>query len=112
MSSYYGECQSIVDDVHGAGLLVRVERLIDRASKNPPMLDHEIGNCIGNERRSPGLPVVAPMHMCVLPPPRIIAAAQVADLLPVRRRGLGRATQDVVRARLSTAPSDTTRLPV
>ncbi len=85
----------IVGDVRGAGLMACVECVVDKDSKDPLMLDHEIGNRIDRHCQKLGLLVRPLINMCVMSPPLIITEAQIDQLASLLRAGIERATRDV-----------------
>lgn len=87
----------IVGDVRGEGLMGCVECVISRDSKDPLLLDHEIGGRIDRHCQALGLIVRPLINMCVISPPLIITRDQVDDLVAALREGILRAMADVER---------------
>ena len=92
----------IVGDVRGVGLMACVECVISQGSKDPLLLDYEIGNRIDKYCQELGLIVRPSINMCVLSPPLIITKPQIDELVTILRTGIERAMEDVREAGLWT----------
>ncbi len=86
---------AIVGDVRGLGLVACVECVISRESKDPLVLDHEIGVRIDRHCQALGLLVRPLINMCVMSPPLIITKAQIDELVTALRTGIERAMEEV-----------------
>jgi adenosylmethionine-8-amino-7-oxononanoate aminotransferase len=86
---------SIVGDVRGAGLMGCVECVISKGSRDPLILDYEIGNRIDAHCQSLGLIVRPMINMCVMSPPLTITKAQIDDMVGILRQGIERAMAEV-----------------
>jgi adenosylmethionine-8-amino-7-oxononanoate aminotransferase len=85
----------IVGETRGLGLLGGVECVIGRESKDPLVLDHEIGVRIDRHCQALGLLVRPLINMCVMSPPLIITKAQIDELVSALRTGIERAMEEV-----------------
>ena len=92
----------IVGDVRGVGLMACVECVISQGSKDPLLLDYEIGNRIDKHCQELGLIVRPSINMCVLSPPLIITKPQIDEMVNILRTGIERAMEDVRAAGLWT----------
>ena len=86
---------AIVGDVRGLGLVACVECVISRESKDPLVLDHEIGQRIDRHCQALGLLVRPLINMCIMSPPLIITKAQIDELVTALRTGIERAMEEV-----------------
>ena len=86
---------AIVGDVRGLGLVACVECVISRESKDPLVLDHEIGARIDRHCQALGLLVRPLINMCVMSPPLIITKAQIDELVTALGTGIERAMEEV-----------------
>lgn len=87
----------IVGDVRGLGLMACVECVIGRDSKEPLLLDYEIGSRIDRHCQALGLIVRPLINMCVMSPPLPITRDQIDDLVRILRAGIERAMDEVRR---------------
>ena len=71
----------IVGDVRGKGLMAGIECVINKASKDPLILDKAIGARIDEESLKLGLIIRPIYHICVLSPALIIQKKQIDDLV-------------------------------
>ncbi len=94
----------IVGDVRGAGLMGCVECVISKDSRDPLILDYEIGNRIDAHCQSLGLIVRPMINMCVMSPPLIITKAQIDDMVGILRQGIERAMEEVEREGVRSEP--------
>ena len=85
----------IVGDVRGMGLMACVECVISQDSKNPLMLDYEVGNRIDKHCQELGLIVRPSINMCVMSPPLPITKAQIDEMTDILRRGIELASKDL-----------------
>ena len=85
----------VVGEVRGMGLMGCVECVIGRDSKDPLVLDYEIGARIDRHCQALGLVVRPLINMCVMSPPLIITRAQIDDLVAILRTGIERAMEEV-----------------
>jgi adenosylmethionine-8-amino-7-oxononanoate aminotransferase len=85
----------IVGEVRGLGLMACVECVISQETKDPLVLDHEIGARIDRHCQALGLVVRPLINMCIMSPPLIITRAQIDDLVSALRTGIERAMEDV-----------------
>ena len=92
----------IVGEVRGLGLMACVECVISQGSKDPLLLDYEIGNRIDEHCQELGLIVRPAINMCVLSPPIIITKPQIDEMVDILRTGIERAMEDVRKAGLWT----------
>ncbi len=72
-----------------------VECVISRDSKDPLVLDYEIGRRIDVHCQELGLLVRPLINMCVISPPLTISREQIDFLVDTLRQGIERAMQDV-----------------
>ena len=70
----------IVGDVRGKGLMAGIECVISKKSKDPLVLDKNIGSRIDQESLKLGLIIRPIYHICVLSPALIITKNQIDDL--------------------------------
>ncbi len=87
----------IVGEARGLGLLGCIECVISQDSKDPLMLDYEIGQRIDRHCQALGLLVRPLINMCVMSPPLIITKAQIDDLVEALGTGIARASEDLRR---------------
>jgi len=87
----------IVGDVRGLGLMACVECVISRESRDPLLLDKEIGARIDHHCQQLGLIVRPLINMCVMSPPLIITKPQIDELVGILRQGITRAMAEVRR---------------
>ncbi len=85
----------VVGEVRGMGLMGCVECVIGRDSKDPLVLDYEIGARIDRHCQALGLIVRPLINMCVMSPPLIITRSQIDDLVAILRTGIERAMEEV-----------------
>ncbi len=85
----------IVGDVRGVGLLGCVECVISKDSRDPLMLDYEIGNRIDTHSQKRGLLLRPLINMCVFSPPLIITRAQVDEMVDTIRDSIEATMEDV-----------------
>ena len=85
----------IVGEVRGMGMMACVECVISQGSKDPLLLDYEIGNRIDAHCQELGLIVRPSINMCVMSPPLIITKEQIDDMVHMLRAGIERAMEDV-----------------
>ena len=85
----------IVGEVRGLGLMACVECVISQETKDPLVLDHDIGARIDRHCQALGLIVRPLINMCVMSPPLIITRAQIDDLAAALRTGIERAMEEV-----------------
>jgi adenosylmethionine-8-amino-7-oxononanoate aminotransferase len=78
----------VVGDVRGSHLMVCVECVIDKATKEPMPYEWEIGERIGRNTMRHGL-ISRPMgHLVVLSPPLTISRAQIDTAVAAMRAGI------------------------
>ena len=85
----------IVGDVRGLGLMGCVECVISQESKDPLLLDKEVGNRIDRHCQDLGLIVRPLINMCVMSPPLIITEAQIDDMVGILREGIVRTMDEL-----------------
>ncbi len=95
----------IVGDVRGAGLMGCVECVISKDSRDPLILDYEIGNRIDAHCQSLGLIVRPMINMCVMSPPLTITKTQIDDMVGILRQGIERAMAEVEREGVWSVPT-------
>jgi len=87
----------IVGEVRGMGLMVCIECVSDRRSREPLALDQEVGRRIDAHCQELGL-MVRPMgHLCVMSPPLVIERGQIDDMVGILRQGIERTQADLRR---------------
>ncbi|MED5392738.1 MAG: aminotransferase class III-fold pyridoxal phosphate-dependent enzyme, partial [Pseudomonadota bacterium] len=85
----------IVGNVRGLGLMGCIECVVDHESRQPLMLDYEVGNRIDVHCQKLGLLVRPLINMCVMSPPIIIDHEQIDELIRVLRLGIERTIDDL-----------------
>ena len=85
----------IVGNVRGLGLMGCIECVVDHESREPLMLDYEVGNRIDVHCQKLGLLVRPLINMCVMSPPIIIDHEQIDELIRVLRLGIERTIDDL-----------------
>jgi adenosylmethionine-8-amino-7-oxononanoate aminotransferase len=95
----------IVGDVRGIGLMGCVDCVISKGSRDPLILDYEIGNRIDAHCQSLGLIVRPMINMCVMSPPLTITKAQIDDMVGILRQGIERAMVEVEREGVWSEPA-------
>jgi adenosylmethionine-8-amino-7-oxononanoate aminotransferase len=91
------EQMPIVGEVRGMGLMACVDCVVSRESKDPLLLDYEVGSRIDRHCQELGLIVRPLINMCVMSPPLVITKRQIDDLVAILREGLERTTEDLRR---------------
>jgi adenosylmethionine-8-amino-7-oxononanoate aminotransferase len=87
----------LVGEVRGEGLMACVECVVDRETKEPMMLDYEIGKRIDAHCQENGLLVRPLINMCVMSPPLIITRPQIDEMIGILRRGVEQTMEDLHR---------------
>lgn len=87
----------LVGEVRGEGLMACVECVADRETKEPVMLDYEIGKRIDAHCQENGLLVRPLINMCVMSPPLIVSRPQIDELVDILRCGIESALDDLRR---------------
>lgn len=87
----------LVGEVRGEGLMACVECVADRETKEPVMLDYEIGKRIDAHCQADGLLVRPLINMCVMSPPLIVSRPQIDELVDILRCGIDSALDDLHR---------------
>lgn len=87
----------IVGDVRGVGLMACVECVMSHDSKDPLMLDIEVGGRIDRRCQELGLLVRPLINMCVLSPALTITREQIDDLVSIFRRGIELTMDDLIK---------------
>ncbi len=87
----------MVGEVRGEGLMACVECVSDRDSKEPMMLDYEIGKRIDAHCQENGLLVRPLINMCVMSPPLIINRPQIDEMVDILRAGIEQSQEDLQR---------------
>ena len=85
----------LVGEVRGEGLMVCIECVADRESKNPLELDTTVGERIDKHCQSLGLLLRPLIQMCVLSPPLVITELQIDDMVGILREGITRTMTDL-----------------
>ena len=85
----------LVGEVRGKGLMVCIECVGDKKSKNPIRLDTEVGARIDRHCQELGLLVRPLIHMCVMSPPLIINREQIDEMTAILRLGIERTMSDL-----------------
>jgi len=85
----------LVGEVRGAGLMGCVECVADRESKDPLLIDKDVGKRIDAHCHELGLLVRPLINMCVMSPPLVITRSQVDDLVAILREGISRTMDDL-----------------
>jgi adenosylmethionine-8-amino-7-oxononanoate aminotransferase len=85
----------LVGEVRGAGLMGCVECVADRESKDPLLIDRDVGKRIDAHCHELGLLVRPLINMCVMSPPLVITKEQVDDLVAILREGISRTMDDL-----------------
>ena len=85
----------IVGNIRGLGLMGCVECVVDHESRQPLILDYEVGNRIDAHCQKLGLLVRPLINMCVMSPPIIIDHEQIDELIRVLRSGIERTIDDL-----------------
>jgi adenosylmethionine-8-amino-7-oxononanoate aminotransferase len=78
----------IVGEVRGIGLMAAVECVADRESRDPLLLDKEVGRRIDAHCQALGLIVRPLINICVMSPPLVIEAEQIDEMVRLLRRGI------------------------
>jgi adenosylmethionine-8-amino-7-oxononanoate aminotransferase len=78
----------IVGEVRGLGLMAAVECVADRDSRDPLLLDKEVGRRIDGHCQALGLIVRPLINICVMSPPLIIQPEQIDEMVSLLRRGI------------------------
>lgn len=86
---------ALVGEVRGEGLMVCIECVADRESKNPLELDTTVGERIDKHCQSLGLLLRPLIQMCVLSPPLVITEEQIDDMVGILREGITRTMADL-----------------
>ncbi|MCB1462542.1 MAG: aminotransferase [Nitratireductor sp.] len=86
---------ALVGEVRGAGLMACIELVADRESRNPLVLDNEVGARIDRHCQELGLLVRPLINMCVMSPPLIISREQIDDLVSILHEGISRTMDDL-----------------
>ncbi len=71
----------LVGEVRGAGLMACVECVADRESKDPLLIDKDVGKRIDAHCHELGLLVRPLINMCVMSPPLVISREQIDDMV-------------------------------
>lgn len=87
----------IVGEVRGKGLMACVECVADPESRNPLLLDTEVGRRIDQHCQELGLMVRPLIHMCVMSPPLTISREQIDEMVSILREGISRTMDDLRR---------------
>ena len=77
----------LVGEVRGAGLMACVECVADRESKDPLLIDKDVGKRIDAHCHELGLLVRPLINMCVMCPPLVITREQIDDMVGDLARG-------------------------
>jgi adenosylmethionine-8-amino-7-oxononanoate aminotransferase len=85
----------LVGEVRGKGLMACIECVADRESRNPLMLDTEVGQRIDVHCHELGLLVRPIINMCVMSPPLIINREQIDEMVSILREGISRTMDDL-----------------
>lgn len=85
----------LVGEVRGAGLMGCVECVADRDSRDPLLIDKDVGNRIDAHCHELGLLVRPLINMCVMSPPLIITREQIDDMVGILREGISRTMDDL-----------------
>jgi adenosylmethionine-8-amino-7-oxononanoate aminotransferase len=86
---------AIVGEVRGRGLVACIDCVADKQSRNPLMLDYEVGNRIDRHCQALGLIVRPMINMCVMSPPLVIAEYQIDRMVEILREGIERTQRDL-----------------
>ena len=87
----------VVGDVRGMGLMLCVEYVKDRKTKEPMPAEWDFGNRIIKQAMPRGL-LVRPMgHLVVLSPPLTITAAQIDEAAAILRQATNAVMDDLVK---------------
>ena len=78
----------LVGEVRGMGLMLCIECVADKKSKNPIRLDTEVGARIDHHCQELGLLLRPLIHMCVMSPPLIINRGQIDTMADILRKGI------------------------
>jgi adenosylmethionine-8-amino-7-oxononanoate aminotransferase len=95
----------IVGDVRGKGLMSCVECVISKDSRDPLVMDYEIGNRIDAHCQQLGLLVRPIINACVMSPPLTITREQIDELMGILRQGIEQSMEDVAREGLWKKPA-------
>ena len=87
----------IVGEVRGMGLMACIDCVVSQDSKDPLLLDYEVGARIDRHCQELGLIVRPLINMCVMSPPLVITRRQIDDLVAILREGLERTAEDLRR---------------
>ena len=87
----------LVGEVRGMGLMVCIECVADKKSKNPLRLDTEVGSRIDRHCQELGLLLRPLIHMCVMSPPLIINSQQIADMTQILHKAIALTSDDLRR---------------
>ena len=87
----------LVGEVRGAGLMACVECVADRESKDPLLIDKDVGKRIDAHCHELGLLVRPLINMCVMSPPLVISREQIDDMVAILREGISRTMEDLRR---------------
>jgi adenosylmethionine-8-amino-7-oxononanoate aminotransferase len=90
----------LVGEVRGMGLMACVDCVADRESRNPLVLDKEVGRRIDRHCQELGLLVRPLINMCVMSPPLIITRDQIDEMVTILREGISRTMDDLRREKL------------
>jgi adenosylmethionine-8-amino-7-oxononanoate aminotransferase len=85
----------LVGEVRGMGLMLCIECVADKKSKNPIRLDTEVGARIDHHCQELGLLLRPLIHMCVMSPPLIINRSQIDTMADILRLGIERTMVDL-----------------
>ena len=72
-----------------------IDCVADKQSRNPLMLDYEVGNRIDRHCQALGLIVRPMINMCVMSPPLIITEPQIDRMVEILRQGIERTQADL-----------------
>jgi adenosylmethionine-8-amino-7-oxononanoate aminotransferase len=86
---------AIVGEVRGQGLVACIDCVADKESRNPLMLDYEVGNRIDRHCQALGLIVRPMINMCVMSPPLVITEPQIDRMVEILREGIERTQRDL-----------------
>ena len=87
----------LVGEVRGMGLMVCIECVADKKSKNPLRLDTEVGSRIDRHCQELGLLLRPLIHMCVMSPPLIINSQQIDDMTQILHKAIALTSDDLRR---------------
>lgn len=85
----------MVGEVRGEGLMACIECVNNKQTKNPLLLDYEVGKRIDAHCQENGLIVRPLINMCVMSPPLIITKPQIDEMYDILRRGIVESMEDL-----------------